>query len=107
MRFLLLAALIAVIQPATAADRSTITFRKIANGVFANGVLVNEVITNTTITQICLAAFRAAMTQAGKAAPPGMGADTCNCFLREVEQGEGLDTAQAICKAEAARKYNL
>ena len=62
---------------------------------------------NNTITKFCLAAFRAAMAQAGKVPPDGMGADTCNCFLREVEQGAAIDSAQEICKAEAAKKYKL
>ena len=87
MQPVVLAVLIAVFQPAAGAN--------------------NSVIASHTITQICLAAFQAAMAQAGQAPPPGMGADTCNCFLREVEQGEGLDVAQAICKAEAAEKYKL
>ena len=62
---------------------------------------------NNTITKFCLAAFWAAMAQAGKVPPDGMGADTCNCFLREVEQGAAIDSAQEICKAEAAKKYKL
>ena len=62
---------------------------------------------NNTITKFCLAAFRAAMAQAGKVPPDGMGADTCNCFLREVEQGEAIDAAQETCKVEAAQKYKL
>ena len=62
---------------------------------------------NSTITRFCMAAFKAAMAQAGKTAPEGMGAETCQCFLREVEQGQGIETAQDICKTEAARKYNL
>ena len=62
---------------------------------------------NNTITKFCLAAFRAAMAQAGKVPPDGMGADTCNCFLREVDQGAAMDSAQEVCKAEAAKKYKL
>ena len=62
---------------------------------------------NNTITKFCIAAFRAAMAQAGKLPPDGMGADTCNCFLREVGQGAAIDSAQEICKAEAAKKYKL
>lgn len=80
--FLLLAPLLAIASPVSAAD-------------------------NNTITKFCLAAFRAAMAQAGKVPPEGMGADTCNCFLREVEQGAALDSAQEVCKAEAAKKYKL
>ena len=62
---------------------------------------------NNTITKFCIAAFRAAMAQAGQVPPDGMGADTCNCVLREVEQGAAIDSAQVICKAEAAKKYKL
>ena len=62
---------------------------------------------NSVITGFCLAAFKAAMAQAGKVPPPGMGEETCRCFLREVEQGQGIDVAQETCKAEAAARYNL
>ena len=80
--FVLLAALLSLSLPVSAAD-------------------------NNTITKFCLAAFRAAMAQAGQVPPAGMGADTCNCFLREVEQGAAIDSAQEICKAEAAKKFKL
>ena len=80
--FLLLAALLAMALPVSAAD-------------------------SNTIRKFCLAAFRSAMAQAGKRPPDGMGADTCNCFLREVGLGKGIDSAQEICKEEAARKYKL
>ena len=80
--FVLLAALLSLSLPVSAAD-------------------------NNTITKFCLAAFRAAMAQAGKVPPDGMGADTCNCFLREVEQGSAIDSAQEVYKAEAAKKYKL
>ena len=82
IRSLVLVALLAVASPGAAAD-------------------------NSTITRFCMAAFKAAMAQAGKTPPEGMGAETCQCFLREVEQGQGIETAQDTCKSEAARKYNL
>ena len=82
IRYLVLVALLAGASPVAAAD-------------------------NSTITRFCMAAFKAAMAQAGKTAPEGMGAETCQCFLREVEQGQGIEMAQDICKTEAARKYNL
>ena len=64
IRSLVLVALLAVASPVAASD-------------------------NSTITKFCMAAFKAAMAQAGKTAPEGMGAETCQCFLREVEQWAG------------------
>ena len=35
--------------------------------------------------------FEAAMYQAGKTAPEGMGAETCQCFIEQVFQGQGIE----------------
>jgi len=59
------------------------------------------------ITQFCLAAFNAAMGNAGKTPPAGMGTFTCNCFLDEVKAGAAIDTAQESCKSKAAARYKL
>jgi hypothetical protein len=59
------------------------------------------------ITQFCLAAFNAAMGNAGKTPPAGMGTFTCNCFLNEVKAGAAIDTAQESCKSKAAARYKL
>ena len=32
---------------------------------------------------------------------------TCRCFLAEVQNGEGIQTAQITCKARAAETYGL
>jgi len=33
--------------------------------------------------------------------------DTCRCFLEEVQDGAGIQTAKATCKAKAAETYGL
>ena len=40
-------------------------------------------------------------------APEGMVDDTCRCFLADVQNGAGIQTAQATCKARAAETYGL
>ena len=57
---------------------------------------------NNLLKSFCLAAFKAAMAQAGETPPPGMGEETCNCFLDEVGGGAGIDTARETCKGRAA-----
>ena len=62
---------------------------------------------DSLIIQFCLAAFNAAMGNAGKTPPAGMGTFTCNCFLNEVKSGAAIDTAQESCKSKAAARYKL
>lgn len=62
---------------------------------------------SNTIRSFCLAAFEAAMAQAGKTPPEGMGPFTCDCFFKQLEQGAGLNEARETCKAEAAQRYPL
>ena len=57
------------------------------------------------LKSFCLAAFKAAMTQAGQTLPLEMGEETCNCFLVEVGGGAGIDTARETCKGRAAPTY--
>ena len=57
---------------------------------------------NNLLKSFCLAAFKAAMAQAGETPPSGMGEETCNCFLDEVGGGAGIDTARETCKDRAA-----
>jgi hypothetical protein len=60
---------------------------------------------NNLLKSFCLAAFQAAMSQAGEKPRPGMGEETCNCFLDEVGGGAGIDTARETCKGRAAAIY--
>ena len=60
---------------------------------------------NNLLKSFCLAAFKAAMSQAGETPPSGMGEETCNCFLDEVVGGAGIDTARKTCKDRAAAIY--
>ena len=62
---------------------------------------------NSLITQFCRTAVKAELQRAGTAPPEGMVDDTCRCFVEEVQNGAGIQTAQATCKAEAAKTYGL
>ena len=57
------------------------------------------------LKSFCLTAFQAAMAQAGETPPPGMGEETCSCFLDEIAGGAGIDTARHTCKRHAAATY--
>ena len=57
---------------------------------------------NSLITQFCRTAVKAELQKAVTVPPKGMVADTCRCFLAEVQNGAEIQTAQAICKAKAA-----
>ena len=59
------------------------------------------------ITQFCRTAVKAELQRAVTVLPEGMVADTCRCFLVEVQNGAGIQTAQATCKARAAETYGL
>ena len=59
----------------------------------------------TMIKRFCLAAFDAATKQAGVTPPAGMGESTCNCFIKQVNQGAGLDAAKQTCSAEAIKEF--
>ena len=60
---------------------------------------------NNLLKSFCLAAFKAAMAQAGETPPPGMGEETCSCFLDEVGGGAGIDAARETCKQHVAETY--
>ena len=57
------------------------------------------------IKRFCLAAFHAAMKQAGTTPPAGMGESTCHCFIEQVNQGAGLDAARQTCTADAVKAF--
>jgi len=62
---------------------------------------------NSLIIQFCRTAVKAELQNAGKVPPEGMVEDTCRCFLAEVQNGSGIQAAQATCKAKAAETYGL
>jgi hypothetical protein len=62
---------------------------------------------NSLITQFCRTAVKAELQRAGTFPPEGMVDETCRCFLAEVENGAGIQSAQATCKAKAAEAYGL
>ena len=57
------------------------------------------------IQKFCIASFNTAFAQAGKAAPEGMGAFTCDCLGERIKAGDGLGTARETCTMEATRRY--
>ena len=57
------------------------------------------------IQKFCIASFNTAFAQAGKAAPEGMGAFTCDCLGERIKAGDGLGTARETCTMEATRLY--
>ena len=62
---------------------------------------------NSLITKFCRTAVKAELQRSGTVPPEGMEDDTCHCFLKEVQNGAGIQTAQATCKAKAAETYGL
>ena len=62
---------------------------------------------NSLITQFCKTAVKAELHRSGTVPPEGMIDGTCRCFLAEVQNGEGIQTAQITCKARAAETYGL
>ena len=68
------------------------------------------------LNELCLAGFNAAMAQAGKTPPDGMGRFTCECFLREVNRGDSMqwpkilasiESAQKTCKKKASEQFKI
>ncbi|CAI8159216.1 MAG: hypothetical protein AB8A46_02345 [Prochlorococcus sp.] len=62
---------------------------------------------NPIIFKLCIIGFNAAMADAEKTPPSGMGEYTCNCFLEQMDNGETIDSAQKICENKAASHYNI
>ena len=62
---------------------------------------------NSLITQLCRTAVKAELQRAGTVPPEGMVDNTCRCFVEEVQNGAGIQTAQATCKAKAAETDGL
>ena len=57
------------------------------------------------IQKFCIASFNTAFAQAGKEAPEGMGAFTCDCLGERIKAGDGLGTARETCTMEATRRF--
>jgi hypothetical protein len=57
------------------------------------------------VQKLCVASFNNAFAQAGKEAPEGMGAFTCDCLGKRIKAGDGLGTARETCTMEASRRY--
>ncbi len=57
------------------------------------------------IQKLCVASFNNAFAQAGKEAPEGMGAFTCDCLGVRIKAGDGLGTARETCTMEATRRF--
>ena len=59
------------------------------------------------IQKLCVASFNTAFSNAGKEAPEGMGAFTCDCIGERINAGEGLGSARETCTMEATRRFPL
>ncbi len=57
------------------------------------------------IKKLCMAGFNAAMSQAGKTPPEGMGEFTCSCFVKEMKGIAFIQHAQKTCTKLAADAY--
>ena len=57
------------------------------------------------IQKFCITSFNTAFAQAGKKAPEGMGAFTCDCLGERIKAGDGLGTARETCTMEATRRF--
>ena len=57
------------------------------------------------IQKFCIASFNTAFAQAGKEAPEGMGAFTCDCLGERIKAGDGLGTVRETCTMEATRRF--
>ena len=62
---------------------------------------------NSLITEFCKTAVKAELHRTGTVPPEGMVDETCRCFLAEVQNGAGIQTAQDICESKAAETYGL
>jgi len=62
---------------------------------------------DNAITTMCLVGFNAAMANAGKTPPAGMGQFTCQCFLDQLNAGEVISSAQFKCQAKASAHYDI
>ena len=62
---------------------------------------------DNAITTMCLVGFNAAMANAGKTPPAGMGQFTCQCFLDQLNAGEVISSAQSKCQAKASAHYDI
>ena len=56
---------------------------------------------------MCMAAFDTAMHKAGKTPSQGMGDFTCDCFLEQIGEGEGIEASKLTCKKKAEQRYSL
>ena len=57
------------------------------------------------IQKFCITSCNTAFAQAGKEAPEGMGAFTCDCLGERIKAGDGLGTARETCTMEATRRF--
>jgi hypothetical protein len=57
------------------------------------------------INHYCTQAMNADFAKAGKTAPTGMVAYTCNCVIQQVNARATIAQAKAICQAQATAQY--
>ena len=81
--------------------------RVLLAAVLVSAPLAASASDNSLIHQFCRTAVKAEFKKAGVVPPEGMVDDTCRCFLEEVQNGAGIQEAQATCKAQTAETYGL
>ncbi len=62
---------------------------------------------NKLIKNACLEAFYLEMEEAGPSPPEKMGDYACKCFIKKIRTGLAFDSAQAVCKEETNKAFNL
>ncbi|MFM7269526.1 MAG: hypothetical protein ACKOZT_13245 [Cyanobium sp.] len=59
------------------------------------------------VRAVCLSAFENELSQAGKAAPPGMAAYACSCVEQRILAGGAIETARTACRQATAERYPI
>ena len=81
--------------------------RVLLAGGLMSAPLASSASHNSLLSHFCKTAVKAELHRAGTVPPEGMVDDTCRCFLADVQNGAGIQTAQATCKAKAAETYGI
>ncbi len=59
------------------------------------------------IFHYCSKAMNSDFNKAGKSAPAGMVAYTCNCVVQQMDARATIEQAKAICQATAQQKFTV
>ncbi|MFM9109633.1 MAG: hypothetical protein ACKOPN_03365 [Prochlorococcaceae cyanobacterium] len=59
------------------------------------------------VRALCLKAFEAEMSRAGKTPPPGMASYACSCVADRISSGSSIEAARSSCRDATARRYPI